>query len=106
MQRKIFPPGEVGVVNYHNKRGGGVKTKSVIIITLFFYFAPFPKRQSTHHNVIVDAAEVHHVERVEVHLQPSLLPVRRLLPPGLEAEHGHQQTWLRELRSTGVTTEL
>ena len=35
MQRKNFPPGEVGVVNYHNKRGG-VKTKSMIIITLFF----------------------------------------------------------------------
>ena len=58
------------------------------------------------HDVIVNPAQVHHVEGVKVHLQPPLLPVSRLLPPGLEAEHGHQQTGLRELRSFGVTAEL
>ena len=58
------------------------------------------------HDVIVDPAQVHHVEGVEVHLQPSLLPVCGLLPPGLKAEHGHQQTWLRELGSSGIATKL
>ena len=58
------------------------------------------------HDVVVDPAQVHHVEGVKVHLQASLLPVRRLLPPGLEAEHGHQQTWLRELGSSRVTAKL
>ena len=58
------------------------------------------------HDVVVDAAQVHHVEGVEVHLQTSLLPVSRLLPPGLQTEHGHQLGWLRKLRGTGVSTEL
>ena len=58
------------------------------------------------HDVIVNPAQVHHVEGVEVHLQPPLLPVSRLLPPGLKAEHRHQQTRLWELGSFGVTAEL
>ena len=58
------------------------------------------------HDVIVNPAQVHHVEGVEVHLSASLLPVCSLLAPGLQSEHAHQQTRLGELGSSAVATKL
>ena len=58
------------------------------------------------HDVVVDAAPVHHVQRAQVHLQAALLPVRGLLVPGLQPEHGEQLARLRELRRAAVPAEL
>jgi hypothetical protein len=44
----------------------------------------------------------HHVQGVEVHLQLSLPPVRRLAGPAVQPEGGQQVGWLRELGRPAV----